>query len=346
MPATRVLTRTLYGPLALVPHAPRKHGAGEDVVKDLEAPSVVAPDDAMVGQRGEYGFHINLGNPCVFGKVTRLLGDLGSRGGDEMIEELGGDVLLRRLQRREGTIEMVRNDPAAASESLERRDTELVGARTAFGLPEPLHHELEERSFDSRRPVGGGLRLGAARRDAADGDLVEDALDESRLDRDPRPPERRQALERPGDRPLARTPVEAVEAQVVAEDVRNQRFEPVELREGVLTHREKHVDAQRLGHELGQLPLERARLRVVEEVLLGLVEDEVDVAIGGGPPHRLGEPRAGREPAAVATSSASASEGSSPHRANTTTSGSSGSSRRERATPARSSEDLPTPLGP
>ena len=31
-------------------------------------------------------------------------------------------------------------------------------------------------------------------------------------------------------------------------------------------------------------------LRVVEEVLLGLVEDEVDIAIGGRAPHRLDEP--------------------------------------------------------
>ena len=136
----------------------------------------------------------------------------------------------------------------------------------------------------------GRLRLGAASGDPADGDLVEHSFDERRLDHDVRASERRQAFERAEDRALAGPAVEAIEAEVVAEDVRDQRLEPVELGQSVLADREEHVDSQRRSYELGQLPLEGAGLRVVEEVLLGLVQDEVDVTIGGRAPHRVDEP--------------------------------------------------------
>ena len=303
----------------------------------------------MIRQRPEDGCDIGFGDTGVLGEVGRLLRDLGSGRRHEVVEQPGGDVLLRRLQRREGALEVVGDDPAAAAEPVEGLDAELVPAGADLDLPQPLHHELEERRLDPRRPVRGRtLRLGGAAGggDPADGDLVEHSFDERRLDRHGWAAERRQALERAEDRALAGTTVEAIEAEVVAEDVRDQRLEPIELGERVLADRDEHVDPQRRRHELGQLPLEGAGLRVVEEVLLRLIEDEVDIAIGGRAPHSLDEPVPTVRPAAVETSSASASEGSSPQRANTTTSGCSGSSRSDRATPARSSDDLPTPLGP
>ena len=79
----------------------------------------------------------------------------------------------------------------------------------------------------------------------ADGNLVEHSFDEQRLDRHGSAAERRQALERADDRALAGTTVEAIEPEVVAEDVRDQRLEAIELGERVLADREEHVDPQR-----------------------------------------------------------------------------------------------------
>ena len=70
-----------------------------------------------------------------------------------------------------------------------------------------------------------------------------------------------------------------VEPKVVREQVRDTPLEAVELGERVVAERQQDAHAQSgAGHELGQLARETGLLAVVEEVLLGLVEDEQQVA--------------------------------------------------------------------
>ena len=160
----------------------------------------------------------------------------------------------------------------------------------------------------------------------------------------------RVALDGSNDRRLRPPPVETVESERVREQARHAASEPVELRERVLTQRDEDVDPQRRGEHRRQGLGERVLARVVgviQEVLLRLVENQVDVAIRLRALERVvaaGAAIGVRPPANRRRQSARA--GSSPHLEKTTTSGCSGSSRSERATAARRSEDLPTPLGP
>ena len=165
MPPAGLLAGTLDGALPLVPDTPGEHCLREDVVEDLVPATVVPAHDAVLRQRTEDRCDIGLGDTRVLGEVRRLLRDLGSGRRHEVVEQPRGDVLLRRLQRREGALEVVGDDPAAAPEPVEGLDAELVPAGGDLDLPQPLHHELEERRLDPRRPVGGRrLRLGADRR--------------------------------------------------------------------------------------------------------------------------------------------------------------------------------------
>ena len=131
-----------------------------------------------------------------------------------------------------------------------------------------------------------------------------------------------------------------------AEQARDRALQPVERRERVLPEREQDVDPKRPVDERGEHLSKPSSPAVVGEVLLRLVEDEVDVAVGlrtgrrrprGGRPRCL-PPRRSRR--------ASARSGGSLQLEKTTTSGSSGSRRSARATLARRSDDFPTPLGP
>ena len=77
--------------------------------------------------------------------------------------------------------------------------------------------------------------------------------------------------------------IEAVEPQRVREEAGDAPREAVELRERVLPQRDQHVDPVRGRQDGGQRLRERARpaiVGVVQEVLLGLVEHEVHVAVG------------------------------------------------------------------
>ena len=116
------------------------------------------------------------------------------------------------------------------------------------------------------------------------------------------------------DAPASRS--RSLEPEVVRQDAGNGRAKRVELPERVLADPEQDVDAEpALGHEPGELPGERVRAAlalVVEEVLLGLVEDEQEVvrrarrvhaaqarrrASRPGPRHRVRAPfRRHREP--------------------------------------------------
>ena len=88
------------------------------------------------------------------------------------------------------------------------------------------------------------------------------------------------ASQRPHERCVAGLAGEPVEAKVVVEDPGNRALEPVELREGVVPQREEHVGSRRAPDHRGKLVLEGIALGVVEEVLLGLVEQKVDIASG------------------------------------------------------------------
>ena len=136
-------------------------------------------------------------------------------------------------------------------------------------------------------------------------------------------------LQRANDRGARGDTIEVVEPDVVREEVRDLALEKVELRQRVLADPEQDVHAQaRLGHELGQPLRERALGIVVEEVLLDLVEDQVRVAL-----RRRDRRRRSR------------SVGSSPHELKIATD-ESANVRSLCATPARSSELFPTPVGP
>ena len=169
--------------------------------------------------------------------------------------------------------------------------------------------------------------------DASGSDLVEHALDELRLDGDGLAGQLGEALDRPDDRRARRLAIEPVEPERVREEARDTAREAIELGQRVLAQRDEDIDPRGTRKKCREQLGEGARpgvVRVIEEVLLGLVEHEVDVSVGVG----------------VATASASGAAGSSLQREKTTTRGSSGSSLSDRATAARRSDDLPTPLGP
>ena len=70
-----------------------------------------------------------------------------------------------------------------------------------------------------------------------------------------------------------------VEAEVVREQIRNAPLEAIQLGQGIVAEREQNTHAQSgASHELGELAREAGLLGVVEEVLLGLVEHEQQVA--------------------------------------------------------------------
>ena len=84
---------------------------------------------------------------------------------------------------------------------------------------------------------------------------------------------------------------------------------------------------------------------MVREVLLGLVEDQVDVTRGLRALDRFDQ-LVGLDPAQLGDGRGEGRGGVFPQLEKTTTTGASGSSRSARATAAKRSDDLPTPLGP
>src|SRR5207247_11237469 len=111
-------------------------------------------------------------------------------------------------------------------------------------------------------------------------------VDEFRLDLDTllRIDEPAVLRQRPENRLARGRAVEVVEAKVVAEQIRDPSLEPVELCQRVLAQREEDVHTEtRPPDQLRQLVCERAwslLALVVEEVLLGLVEDQIEIAAG------------------------------------------------------------------
>ena len=145
-----------------------------------------------------------------------------------------------------------------------------------------------------------------------------------------------------------------VEAQEVAEQAREAALERIEVGERVVADAEKDVHGKvRSCQDVFERAGERAPVAaVVEDVLLHLVEDQVELRPGGDRAlgKSVGERDIGRRAAAA---TATARIGSSRQLSTITTSAPSSSPptagtrvRSRRATPARRSELLPTPLGP
>ena len=110
--------------------------------------------------------------------------DLRPRGRDEPVEDVRGDVLLRRPEPGERAVEMLADDRLGPAERGQRLQPERVGARLALRVPEALEHELEERRLDVRLPHAA-VRLRAPAVDQLEPpgrDLVQHRLDELGLD--------------------------------------------------------------------------------------------------------------------------------------------------------------------
>ena len=186
------------------------------------------------------------------------------------------------------------NDRLGAAEALQRLRAQRARARAPLLLPESLDHELEVRRLDPAlvRLVRRQPTPCVAEVDLAGGRLLEHRLHQRRLDLDRLAGELVVALDRLDDRIARRTTVEVVEPQVVREEVRDPALEAVELGERVVAEREQDTNAETGARdELGQLVGKAGLLRVVEEVLLGLVEDQQQVTGErvGPAPERLGE---------------------------------------------------------
>ncbi len=123
--------------------------------------------------------------------------------------------------------------------------------------------------------------------DLAGRHLIEHRLDEGRLDVDALFACGREfvvLVDWTSDRLFRRVPVEVLEAQVSPEQSRDLTFEAIELRERVFSDRDQKPGAQTSAVEnkrqlVGECPFTVLE-RVVEEVLLELVEDDEDVGVG------------------------------------------------------------------
>ncbi len=267
-----------------------------------------------------------------------------------MVEEPRGDVLLAGGQLSHGPFEMLFDDVLGSAQAIESLDAKHIGAEarssshsrcmtswrygaSSGAVFSALHRaEATESGLDRPAPTSSSTRS------TSSGSMLTAS-----------PVELRVAIDRADDRRGRSLTVEAIEPEGVREQARDATREAVELRERVLSQRDEDVDPKRRGQHpresLGERP-GPAVVRVVEEVLLGLVEDEVDVAVLLCVLECLERRAVRAPPLASATAWLSAAEGSSLQREKTTTSGSSGSSRSDRATAAPKSDDLPTPLGP
>ena len=117
-PSMMLVELVFHQALGPMPRAPRQHRVGEHVVEDLEANGaglLERAQDAGIGQRVENGSHLLLGHVSEVGKIRSLVRDLRARGGHEVVEEPRRDVLLRRRQLVECTLEMVFDDPLSTS---------------------------------------------------------------------------------------------------------------------------------------------------------------------------------------------------------------------------------------
>ena len=109
-------------------------------------------------------------------------------------------------------------------------------------------------------------------------DLSGDGQYQRALDADVFPGQLREPLDRADDRRTRGAVVEPLQPEDVSIQRRDPSEKPVERREGVLPDHKDRVDPKRRADHVRQVALDVGRELVVQEVLLGLIEDQVDVA--------------------------------------------------------------------
>ena len=164
----------------------------------------------------EHWLQLLLRNPAEVREIGHFVRDLRSRGGDEVVEEPRGDVLLLGRQLRHRAFEMLLDDVPGAPEPLQ--------SRRPAAHPSPPH---------ALRPRAAALRAGGraprcARRSSAPWTVPRPpsagsiwpaptssstALDQLRLDRDGLHRRARRSARRAARSRRARTPVEPVESE-------------------------------------------------------------------------------------------------------------------------------------
>src|SRR5207237_6918571 len=161
--------------------------------------------------------------PRVLRQVAEPVRDLHAGRRDEVVEHPRGLVALRRRKRRHRALEVLGDDPLGTAEAGERREPKRGRAGRPLLLPEALHDELEVGRLDPAGVTGARDRAAAVHAvvDPAALHLVEDGLDERGLDARPLAAELAVALEGADDRLAPTRPVEMVEPEVVAEEVRD-----------------------------------------------------------------------------------------------------------------------------
>ena len=204
-----------------------------------------------------------------------------------MVEQPGRDVLLARREARQSQLDVLAYDLLRAAEPGQRREAQGPRPVLSFGIPEAAHHELQIRRLDVPA-VATGCRdnapSGDAHVDLARRDLLENGIDERRLDRDGLRLAGESVVGGDGlhDRRACGRERQVLDSEVVVQDAGEAAPEGVELRECVLANREQEVHSQ-VGvgdqrRELLRECLRPALVAVVEEVLLRLVEHDVEVA--------------------------------------------------------------------
>ena len=345
-------------PRGLVLGPPREHRLREHVVEDLVADAAAllerAQDPALARAWRARAAARRPGPAPKSARSATSCAIFVPDGVTRWLKSRAATSFCVRRQLRHRALEMLLDDVLRTAETLERLGPQHVGARGALLVPEPLHDELEVRRLDPRAPSSAPSTApsppsagsicpaptSSSTRSTSSGSTATRLAGELGV-----------ALDRADDRGAGAAARSSRSSRsVFAKRPGNAAREAIELGERVLAQRDEDVDpragaASTRGQRLGERP-GPAVVGVVEEVLLGLVEDEVDVAARLRVLERVERRAVDRVPARLAHRLGERGAGSSLQREKTTTSGSSGSSRSERATAARRSDDLPTPLGP
>ena len=351
----------LKGPFSIVPGAPGEDGRCENVVEDLVPGWTPAPpgDAAKDARRIECGEHRLEPARILVGvarEIVHGVRDLRPRRRHEVVEETRDEIALaaRRARQARARDAPRRSAPhrrarpasrrAARRSRLRARPPRAARARAGGTAPRRGAHACPRRR--GRAPTAAAR---CARRD-----LLENGLDELVLGRHLGAAELGVRAKRALDRGARGRTSQVVEAQEVAEQARQAALERIEIAERVVADAEQDMDGQvrsrqNIFERTGERPSVAA---VVEDVLLHLVEDQVELGrrwrshvprarrragYRSVPPRRRRPPGSGRRASCRRSPTSAAS--SSPPTAGT-------SVRSLRATPARRSELLPTPLGP
>ena len=279
--------------LALIAPAPIEHRAGQHIVEDLVPRLGSArgrldrPQDSHLTVREplEEPLHAVGRVASQIGEIVGGVANLGARLGDQELEEGGGELLVVGLERVERLVNLGADDRLRPAQRIQRLEAQL--ARRGILAPEPPHDHLEEGRLDAVHGAGGVGRLAPSRLiqgDVARADLFQHRVNQAGADGDAALRGNAPVVLGDGllDSGSARTRREVVKAEVVLEQTRNAALESVEPGERVLADRYQDVHPEvATVHDPHELVAEAlvGSLRLIEEVLLELVEDEEEVAI-------------------------------------------------------------------